>query len=360
MKKGKGLVLLVMTFIMLIPFVSVKAEDSLFVADNSINEAGEKFGTIFNAGNTITTDAKVDGISFLAGNIINFNGTTEYAIYAGNMVNINGSVVKDAFIAGNSITFSKDAVLPRDVYMAGASIVLNSNIGRNLYVSSEKIKIDNVTIEGNATISSSEIVFGENVTINGTLKYNKSAEIEGISKVVYTNISTYDDSIESIDVNGLNKLVTEFKFISLVGLLLLGTLTVLIFPNLFKKILKETEILNTGEVFKRIGLGFLTLIFLPILSIMLIFTLVGFPIGGFSLAFCFVSIYYSTIITGYIIGNLILTKLIKSKENSYLSVLMGVTLIWLIKLIPFIGVFIGFISLIFGIGVITKLVISKK
>lgn len=359
MKKKKSLFLFLIALIVLMPFINVNAKDSLFEANDTINATGEKEGTVFYAGSTITTDAEVDGISLLAGNTINFNGKTEYAIYAGNMITINGSISKDAFIAGNMITLTKDAVLPRDVYVAGASVVINTNIGRNIYVSSGTIELDNTTIEGNFTIDASRIKFGDNVNIKGTLKYNKSAIVEGISEATYPNLSIYDnfDDISKEEIRRTNNID---KIIGLIGVLLVGIITIAIFPNLFKKVTKTNEKLNVNEVLKKLGLGFLMLFFLPVVAIMLFITVIGLSLGVISLIIYGLAIYYSIIIAGCVIGNLILTKLIKRKENAYLSLLIGVVLITIIKLIPFVGPFIGFISLLFGLGIILNLIISKK
>ena len=65
-------------------------------------------------------------------------------------------------------------------------------------------------------------------------------------------------------------------------------------------------------------------------------------------------------ITGYIIGSLIWDKLIKKENKIYLSGIIGIVLLYLLKIIPYIGIIITFISVMIGVGTIISLYNRKK
>ena len=70
--------------------------------------------------------------------------------------------------------------------------------------------------------------------------------------------------------------------------------------------------------------------------------------------------YISIIFTGYILGEYIFTKLFKKESNIYIEVLIGVAVIKLLELVPFLGDIISMLSLFIGIGIIVELVFRKK
>ena len=51
-----------------------------------------------------------------------------------------------------------------------------------------------------------------------------------------------------------------------------------------------------------------------------------------------------------VLGNLILTKLFKTKDNSYLAITVGVILIKLLGLIPSVGGYVYLIAILYGMG----------
>ena len=74
----------------------------------------------------------------------------------------------------------------------------------------------------------------------------------------------------------------------------------------------------------------------------------------------FILIYMTTITSGYILGNIIGTKIIKKELNDYLVGLMGIAAIVVLTYIPYLGTFIGLINLLFGFGVIIKLLTNRE
>jgi hypothetical protein len=89
------------------------------------------------------------------------------------------------------------------------------------------------------------------------------------------------------------------------------------------------------------------------------FTGVLTPIALITLALFVIAIYLSTLLSSYIIGNLINTKLFKN-DNVYLSLVIGIILIKLVKLIPILGGWIAALALFYGMGLIYKYITNNS
>ena len=70
-------------------------------------------------------------------------------------------------------------------------------------------------------------------------------------------------------------------------------------------------------------------------------------------------IYVSSLFFGYLVGNLIISKL-KKEHNIYLDGLIGITLITILSYVPYISIFISMISICAGFGILVKLIINKE
>ena len=66
------------------------------------------------------------------------------------------------------------------------------------------------------------------------------------------------------------------------------------------------------------------------------------------------------VLVGYVIGKYLYTKIFKLEEKKYLCGVLGITIVYLLSIIPYIGGWITFISLIYSFGIITNLYIDSR
>ena len=339
--------------ILLVGILTISNVNAVTIAEagESVKQEGEYESTRFIAGNNVKNKATVNGLSFAAGNEVEIEGTDEYGFYAGNNIYVRGTIQKDLFIAGNNIVLEKDAVISRDVYIAGNTIEIETNIARDLRVAATSVDISGVTINGDVYLSSKDIRLDKDTVITGKLSYPENAEIKGLDEATVGKIK----KMKSIDFNFEKPFkVKAITFcISLVASII--TLIVLLFmlPKAKEK-LNKLE-LNASEIIKSLCIGLASLICIPIAAIIALFTGVLTPVAVITLIVYGISIYLSNLLLCYVVGNLITTKLFK-KENTYLAIVCGVVVVKLLELIPFVGLFISFIGLLYGLGLIFKFI----
>ena len=336
----KKRVLGLMSFLLLLvlPITMIKA-DSYFSENGSSTEVNHSY---FVAGDSVSSNDKVHGLNFVAGNTIEVKGESEYGFFAGNILNISGKVEKDLFAAGNFLTIDS-LELGRDAYLAGNTIVLNSNVNGNAFIAASKVKLHNISINGDLSLSTANLVIEGNVNITGTLKVNDDVVIENESNLKVGNKEVYE--IENIDIS-VNNIFTEL-IVSIATLMVLAFVINALLPKLY---IKVNEDITANNTFKNLLFGLIGLVLIPLVSIIVLCSVVGLSLGAIILLGYFIMLLIANVLASMVVGNLVLTKLFKKEDNSYLSITIGILVIKILSIIPAIGGLISFLAFIYGFG----------
>ncbi|MBP5679403.1 MAG: hypothetical protein J6X28_06230 [Bacilli bacterium] len=341
-KIGLGIILLL---ICMIPMVNAKGEEEEelenFVAGESV-VLNERIGsTAFIAGNMVDVQAGVDGASFIAGNAVNVSNTQDYLFVAGNNITISGMGTKDAFVAGNSIQIKESAV--RDFYASGSTIRVESPITRNAYLAGDVVII-NSEIKGDVYVASDSLQIGEKAVIGGTLKYPKEAKVDISKKANIANTKTYKGSDYGKKLNILDSVIIP-TIISYVSLLLIAFILLWVRKKDFDKVGKAEK--TPIHCLKMFGIGFVGLIVIPVAAFIMMLTLIGIPLGFIVIAIYSIFAYLSFIPTSFYLGKWFLKDKIK---NNFLLLTVSLFILYIIKMIPYLGGFISFIAICIGFG----------
>lgn len=345
-KKFMGLIALVLCLPIIVQAKSsndfyVKASDNIKINKNIV-------GSSLIAGNNIETEGKIEGIGFIFGNNVKINNDSEYLITAANNIDVVKNVEKDVFIAANIVNITSDVNIGRDLIIAANEVNVSGKIGRNVKIYAATINFEGAIIEGNVLADASEINVDEETTIKGTLEYNENAQVQIDSKQIDQK-ATYQNETET----NFGDVVVD-KLISLVSTLIVFLVLALLFAKVVDTKVKNL-VSSTNDVWKKFMKGLLYLLLIPIIIVLLFCTAVGSALALILLALYIIFIYISKIVSGYMLGTLILNKLLKKENNVLLSGFIGILLLSLIYLIPYLGSFVSVFSLLFGLGVIADL-----
>ena len=350
--------ILTIFLIIMLSITTVSAEEintSIIEAGDTIIHTGKYDSLRLVLGSDITNDATVDGPLLIAGNSIRAEGQTEYGLYAGNTITINENVEKDIFIAGNSIIVESKANIGRDAYIVGNSVIIKSDIPRNIRIGANTVDLRGITINNNAYIMADTIILDKNTKIIGKLVYKENTNLTGLNLATIGSTKVLRTNKEIIRYSSKEKAMNVF--VSYIAAVVTMLVIFYLIPKLSEK-LKATK-LSIDNIIKIAFTGLIVLIIIPIAALIALVTGILLPLSLITLALYVISLYLSTLLTSYIIGNLIVTKLLKN-ESKYLAIVIGILVIKLIKLIPYVGPFIVTIALLYGLGLIYQLVKSKK
>lgn len=330
--------------------------------------SGEHDATVFLAGSDPTSTAKVKGILFSAGNTVSVGGESEYAFVAGNSVALNGDVSRDAFVAGNNVGISGNVA--RDLYTAGNLVNIRGTVGRDIYAGGKTVSLGG-EIGGNVYLSADNIQLADDLRISGSLRYNSNANITG-PKTLLDGAEVYEDGREpepeaessapvSVDIDlrpsPLSKL--KSKLFGTVGLILIAYFFLWLTP-LWEKIDSDYTGADFGKYAAAFGIGLGVLLALPIAAILLMITGIGLR-PAFVLLFVYIAaLIASPIFLGFILGSLLWRKAFKRPCNYWAELAIGLVLLRLVTLVPYISFPVTLVSAAFGLGCVARLLGKKR
>ena len=320
---------------------------SLVQAGETIVQEGDYDSIRLLAGNTVTNKANVDGISLVAGNEVLVEGSSSYGVYAGNNVSISEKVLKDMFVAGNKIIISENAEIGRDAFIAGSNVTVLGNVGRDLRIGASTVNLMGITVNGDAYLMASEIFLDDDTVIVGKLIYPEDAKISGLNSANIGSVETTKSTKVEVHYNFYDR-ARDFIF-GIVSSFVVLLILLYLLPKANDKIVKKE--LAVDKEFKTMAIGFLELVTVPFVILIGLFTYILMPAALILLCVYFIGIYLSSLLSSYIIGNVLMKKLFHI-DSKYLAILVGIVLVKLLKLIPMVGPLFGFICMIYGMGLI--------
>ncbi len=289
---------------------------------------------------TVEKDRTINDNFFVAGSNVNIKGNVGKDLFgAGSNINLSGKVDKNAFLAAGQVYI--DGAVGGDLYVGAGTVELtkDSTVEGDLVASGGTIKIDG-KVNGKVYAGTGTLTFGPNAVIKSDIVYasNNKATIENgaqIGKITQkttpmpTKTKIFIDSIWA-------------KFFGLLSALLIGILLIIMFPKWMSNIATEIK----ENFWKSLGWGLLVLIGAPLLMILCMVLVIGLPLAFILLGIYIVLMYLAKIFVGLAVGKFILSD----KATPVWSLILGLIILEILTLIPFVGGWISFIVVLLGLG----------
>ena len=248
--------------------------------------------------------------------------------------------VSDDDIEFNKKIFGSNAIFGDTVHDNGIVQGINTTFGNNVVYNGTSdygfVFGNNVTVNGN--IINDGAVFGNNVTF-------------GKDAVIGRDITSMSSFASDVKEETTGDIVWD-KVSSLLSLLIIFSVLYFLVPKLFDNL--------NRDLLKDFGAGLIVLIGLPIVCFFLFISVLGLPLAILLILFYIALIYLGTIFTGYLCGEVLFNKLNKKNVNKYLMGLTGIVIVFVLKLIPFIGMLVTFIVICISLGSLVFLFKKKK
>ena len=348
----KKIIFLLVSLMLFIPHINAKEykNEQLIIDDDIIIDKDINSSSLI-IGSSIEVDNKIAGSGIILGNNINLNSNIDYLFTLGTNITYSGSTT-DALLIGSKIVLNESSNISRDITILAKDAEISGSINRNITIYATNVTIKDAQIAGNVKIEAQNIKLEANAAIIGELLYNDDAKITISDVASIGNTKTYTSSKHHPETF-LDK--AKACAIGMVNILVIFALLAFFSPKLFNKIDDKKK-----DIIKNIGLGFIFLLLLPIIILLLIITVFGLSLGIILIAIYLLLVYLANMITGYIIGSFIWDKLIKKEKRIYLTGVIGILILYLLKLIPIIGIIVTIISTMIGVGTIISLYNRKK
>ncbi len=382
------LILALLLIFLLIPFAHAVTENDARIGDDAISiqednqleedefieeaDKNAKNTDVYLFGDDITIDYTVIGNAFIVGNnvkisapiggdafIIAKNITIEESGYiysnlfsCSEKLVIKG-IVYDLYATASNITLAESGYVYRDIRSTSSNIDILGTIGRNAYIACDKISL---TSNQKTTDYNSDSTESSTGVIYGNLEYSSTNQItipenSVTGEVRYTQISSNsNNSITIIDI-----------IVSIISTIVFTAVIWLILNWLAPKYIEKSKKLLTSKPLPVIGFGFLGLIVIPVITFILLLLSITIELSLLLLGIYIILIALSTTIFTISISEFISEKLNINKKWLHLIVAIVVaSIIYLIKLIPYIGGIVGFVCVILGLGLLVKGILPNK
>jgi len=372
----KAYYLLFLSIFLLFPFISkayvMKSNDFIYIAKDEVVE-----GNLYFAGKSLTVEGEVLGDVIGISTNIQINGKVTGDIIAitqnlkitgqvnGNLrtvsslSDISGNIEKNVNILGENLIFGESSNIGQDLMFLGVNSEFNGKIKGNLHGQANNILIRG-SIEKDVNLVLDQI---KRKKYYNTLQIEESAEIMGKlnykggqEAIVKTEkISGEIHKNEPLKNNKPNSKTNKI-FFSVFSSLIIALLIDIFFKNKISDIKKIVIKKN----YKLILPGIIILFLTPIAIFLLLITVIGIPMAIILLIFWGLIIYLSKIIVALTLGDYIFKYFHKEKISSLIKISVGIILVSLLLILPYIGWLFSLLIASLGIGVVYYIIKNKK
>ena len=306
-------------------------------------------GNLFIMANTVTINTQIGGDAFIVANTLNIeeDGYILNNVFAcANTINVKG-VVYNIYSVGDTLTI--DGFVYRDVRSICNTLNINSMIGRNVFVDCSSINFkEKPDTEDTPSIAS----YG---TIQGDLNYSSDEEISIPDG--HVSGETHFSQLQNNTTFNISNYIYSLGAI-LVSAIIIWLIGLWISPKLLHNTSHPITIRKALQI---IGLGIIVPIVMTLLSVIILLIPITSQLTILLLCVLAILFFISTSVAIIDINTMICNKL-KITQNLYtLGFLIITTIVfWLLTLIPYVGMVISLIAIIWGIGTISYNILIKE
>jgi hypothetical protein len=315
------------------------------------------------AGNTVRIEGVVNGDLLAFGRSVEVRGTVK-----GDLLSFAKRTVVSGTVEGRIYTFSEsldlDGLLGHSLYGFAQSLRVNDHgrVGEGIVAAAGDVNIEgevkrsvDILTSGNADVSGSIgrdlTTSGVSLTLSNTARVggNLSARVRQQTEAHIADGATIAGKSD-IQVHRRQNQFARPRFYFhqaawFAAALLVGGLGLLLFPGFFRT---TTQAVGSGWL--NLGLGIAVLAGVPVVMVVAAITLIGLPISLMLCAVYLTAIYLSKIWVGAFLGRILLKTSGSTKGDWFLGLLVGLLILNIVGLIPYLGGLAHFGVVCLGLG----------
>ena len=333
-------------------------DDDLYVAGSTIVIEGNTSGDLWAFGREITVIGEVGGGIVAVGDTVNVKGNVAHAVrLAGGTININSDIEGDLLIGGGDVTIASTARVGGDLLIGAGTVRIDGLVEGDIKGGGGAVIIAG-GVDGDVELSVDELTIASTADIQGNLTYTSGnkADIQSGARVggttSYEQVEPKESAKESpfAGIGG--------KVIAFLMTLVAGVIIILVAPKRLKTIADSIR----SKPWASLGWGAVILFATPIAALVVCITVIGIPVGLITLVLYGITIYLSQIFVGLFIGRWIIGyfREVDSKAILIGALASGLVILTLLKLIPYLGFWIGLAAVLFALGALVVAEVKSR
>jgi cytoskeletal protein CcmA (bactofilin family) len=319
-----------------------------FVAGDSARVSRPVQGDLLAAGGELRLAAPVAGDVIAFGGTVRLDGAASQDLYAaGGSVALEGTLARNARVAGGSVSVGPQARISGNASLAGGRVEMLGAIGGYLQAAGGRVYLDG-RVEGDVEAAAGELELGPNARIGGKLRYrggaplkqDPAAQVQGGVERLEVPVRGVAERVHAPAVLGV------WTF----GLMVMAAVLVVALPGFSKRVAEAARARFGWSLLA----GFLALAAIPFAVVLLLVSVIGIP-----LALLAALAFMALLLVGYVAGGIALGEATmrrwfaaRAAHRGWraLFAALGVFVIGIVALIPWLGALVAFVALIAGMG----------
>lgn len=329
--------------------------DDLYVAGGDVRVEGTILGDLVVAGGEVTVTGDVRQDLIAAGGQVDLRGRVGQSIRAaGGTVKVSGTIGKDVLLAGGDVSQETTARVAGDGAYAGGNVNVGGKVGRAM-VSGGDVTLIGQT--GATNVLAGELALEKTARIDGPLTYTSEATADIAPGAVIAGDVTYNERVMRHQrIPGPS---WGWWVFLLIASLVSGAVLASLLPRAAERVSNEVQ----AQPLIALLIGFAIVVGLPMALVFLMITVIGLP-----LALSILGLYLVTWHVGWLAAGLTLGDAILSRRTTFKSLLtrlmaalaLGIPLLLIVQLIPWLGWTLCFLAVCVGFGGIALAVARSR
>lgn len=330
-------------------------DDDLYAFGTTITIDGIVEGDVVAFGQFVLITGDVRGSVISGAQTVRIDGNVGGSVRAGAaIVDVTGQVDGDVLAGASSVNVGGD--VGRDLAAGANDVNVTGTVDRNIMTGSQSLTISGA-VGGNVEAQTADVTVEPGGTVGGDLDYwsTQEADVQGeVSGEASRHEPETRRETTRRDAGPVGHVVGAILawVQSFVGFVLLGLFLVLLVREPMRAGVRTVH----DRTLLSLGIGALVFFVTPAAAGFLF--LAGLFLGVWWLAFVLMAAYWLLLLVGLIVGALalgsaILRRASSSEEPSAVwSFLLGLVLVWLVAIVPFLGWLVGWAVMLVGTGAV--------
>ena len=325
-------------------------DSSVYVAGRNVTVAATVNGDVFCAGQDVHITGTVHGDVLCAAQTLSVSGTVDGNVrLAGQTVTLSGKTGGNASVAAQTFSLEDRAGVGKDLSLTVNDVDVRGAVGRDIALASSTATIAG-HIGRDVTGRVESLALNDGALIGGNLTYtsNNTLTTSGSARVAGKTIHRFPPQQEAR--RNLFAIGAVASLLTFLMALVLAFVVALFFPQS----LRDGAAIIMHRPLPTLGVGALIVFVAPIVAIILLVTVLGLPLAFIVGLLWLVALVLSLPYFAYFVGRAILGQ----RANLFVNLALGVVILMLVSLIPFVGVLVWLVTTLFGAGALGLLLVQ--
>lgn len=310
---------------------------------------GDIAGDVFFWGQSGTVTGEILNNAFLGGQILTIDGGTVGgdAFVFGATVVIDGVIKHNLYAFANELRISKDTVIHGNVIVFAGSVRVEGRIRGKLMGNSGITVLDGEI--GSVDIETSTLRVTEGAHILGDLEYRCDDDADIAEGAVIDGELLWNKGEEEEEEAPAATWSSAFGLAWKAWVYLSNLVVGLVFLLLGGRGARLPALCLREQPAPGLGFGFIVTVVFPVASFIAIVLIVSLPLGVIGFVLFGLTVFMARLVSAQFVGEWLLRRAHRA-PSEYLALALGLLVLYLVAMIPYVGFLIRVAAVVFGIG----------